>query len=280
MKIKNKQTGGFRRVSYDFKIAMVVLLFLLISIRLALVYYFPSSDILPDKILLFMLLFIVSYLWFQELRDYYDLWMLNRALQESHEQLKQAEIDTITSLVNAMEEKDLYTKGHSERVTKIALAIADELNLDTETKNIIARAGILHDIGKIGISDAVLNKVQKLTEDEWDIIKSHSEKGYEILRPLKFLETEKSIILSHHERYDGRGYPEGRKGEDIRREALILAVADAFDAMNSKRAYREPLSRENIITEFKKSRGTQHSTEIVDVFLGLLDKRPELWERS
>ena len=280
MKSKDKRTKDFHKVSYDFKIAMVVLLFLLISIRLTLVFCFPESEILPDKILLSMLLFIVSYLWFQELRDYYDLLALNRSLQESQEQLKQAEIDTIASLVNAMEEKDMYTRGHSERVTKIALAIADELNLDNETKNIIARAGILHDIGKIGINDSILNKVQKLTEEEWETIKSHSEKGYDILRPLKFLEIEKNIILSHHERYDGRGYPEGRKGEDIRRESLILAVADAFDAMNSRRAYREPMSRENIITELKNSRGTQHSTEIVDAFLALLDRSPKLWERQ
>lgn len=278
MEKKNKAVTYYRRVSYGFKIATVLLLFFLTSFRLILLFYFPNAVIIPDKVLLFIILAIVLYLWVQELRDFYNLLALNKDLRDAHEQLKRAEIDTIASLVKAEEEKDLYTCGHSGRVTEISLAIAEEMNLDEEAKKIIWRAGILHDIGKIGISDAILNKKERLTEEEWKVIKSHSEKGYKILEPLKFLEFERDVILSHHERCDGAGYPDGRREAQIRREALIIAVADAFDAMNSKRAYREPLSRATIISELTVSRGTQHSKEIVDVLLRLLEKNPRLWE--
>ena len=269
----------YHTVSHNFKLAVVVLLFVVILTRLILLFYFPDTDILPDKVLLFVLLVIASYLWVQELRDYYILSGLHRKLEVAHEELKEAEIDTIAALIKTEEEKDVNTRGHSERVTKIALAIANEMGLDAESKRTLSRAGILHDIGKIGIGDAILHKIEKLTEAEWEVIRSHPRKAIEILEPLKFLAIERSLILSHHERYDGTGYPAGRKGDEISREALILAVADAFDAMNSIRAYRNPLPREKIVAELKKARDTQLSAKIVDVFLALLEKRPELWEK-
>lgn len=270
---------GKNGVSHGFKISMVILLFSLTFIRLALDIYFPDIEVLSDKALLGIILFIVSYLWIREIKDYHNLLILNKDLIRSQEQLKEAEIDTIASLIKAEEEKDVYTRGHSERVTAIAMAIADEMYLDPERKKMLERASILHDIGKIGISDAILNKKEKLTDEEWKNIKSHSKKGDEILMPLKFLTEERAVILSHHERYDGTGYPAGLKGAEIRLEALILAIADAFDAMNSKRSYRQPLSAEMIISELKKSRGAQHSPEVVDAFLEALSKKPELWQR-
>jgi putative nucleotidyltransferase with HDIG domain len=269
----------YHSVSHNFKLAVVLLLFILILTRLALIFFFPDTDIIPDKVLLFILLFIAAYLWIQELRDYYHLSALHHELLSAHEELKQAEVDTIASLIKTEEEKDVNTKGHSERVTKIALAIADELGFNEESKSTLSRAGVLHDIGKIGISDAILHKIEKLTEAEWEVIKSHPRKAIEILEPLKFLAIERALILSHHERFDGKGYPAGQKGEEISREALVLAVADAFDAMNSSRAYRDALPREAILAELKKARDTQLSARIVDVFLKLLEKRPELWEK-
>ena len=266
-------------VSHNFKLTVVALLFSIILIRLIMLIYFPGVDIISDKISLSIILSIALYLWIQELRDYYSLMRLHKDLRRAHEQLKQAEIDTIAALIKAEEEKDVNTRGHSERVTKIALAIAEELGLGDDEKNTLSRVGILHDIGKIGINDAILHKIEKLTMDEWEIIKSHPRKAIEILEPLKFLAIERGMILSHHERYDGKGYPSGLKGEEICREALILAVADAFDAMNSTRAYRKALPREKIISELMHSRDTQLSARIVDVFIGLLQKRPELWEK-
>ena len=270
---------SYRSVSHGFKVSVMLLLFSLVALRLIVVSYFPTIDIIPDKLLLLVVLFIVFYLWIQEMRDYGHLLRINRDLEEAHEQLKQAEINAIASLIKTEEEKDLYTRGHSERVTDIALAIAEEMRLDAETKKCIARAGVLHDIGKIGISDAILLKKEKLTNDEWEVIKSHPGKAVKILEPLKFLSTESEIILSHHERCDGKGYPNKLNEEEIRVEAQILAVADSFDAMNSSRAYRELLSKEDIVSELKRVRGEQLSADIVDTFIKLLERKPQLWRR-
>ena len=264
---------------HGFKISMVILLFAIILIRLALIFYFSDAEVIFDKRLLIAILFIIAYLWMQEDKDYHRMLILNKGLRHSHEQMKKAEVDAITSLVIAEEEKDNYTRGHSERVTQTALAIAREMGLDDNKKKLIERAGMLHDIGKIGISDQILCKKGKLTDEEWVIMRRHPDKAEEILKPLKFLEEEREIILSHHERYDGHGYPRGLNGSQIKKEAYILAVADAFDAMNSKRAYREPLSKEAIITELKKSSDTQHSPEVVSALFRVLEKNPELWHR-
>ena len=275
----NNTSKNYRNVSHGFKLAVVVLLFFIILTRLVSVLYFPKWEIISDKIALFIILFIAAYLWLQELRDYYFLLALYKGLQRAYEQLKQAEIDTIESLIKTEEERDVDTKGHSERVAKISVAIADAMGLTKEAKNTLFRAGILHDIGKIGVNDAILNKVEKLTDVEWEVIKTHPRKALEILEPLKFLARERSIILSHHEHYDGKGYPEGLRGEEICLAAMIMAVADAFDAMNSRRAYREALPREKIMSELKNARDTQLSAKIVDVFLVLLEKRPDFWEK-
>lgn len=279
MQKDNNKDRKYSSVSHGFKVAMVVLLFSITFAKIILLLYFPDAEIIPDMALLITMLAIVSYLWVQELRDYHHLLRLNKELIITQEQLKEAEINTIAALIKAEEEKDLYTRGHSERVTNIALGIAGELEFSDEERRMISRAGILHDIGKIGISDAILCKKEKLTDEEWGAIKKHPQKAVDILRPLKFLSSESDIILSHHERYDGKGYPRGHKGPDIHKAALILAVADAFDAMNSRRHYRDPLTRDAIIAELNRARGTQHDPEIIDAFLSLLKKKPEFWEK-
>jgi len=270
----------YQSVSYGFKIAVVIMLFVFTAIRLSLIAYYPSSEIIPDKVFLLVVLIILFYLWIQELLDFNKLIQMNNDLHQTHEQLKAAEIDTIAALIRAEEAKDLYTRGHSENVRSLALAIAQEMNLGYEKKNIINRAGILHDIGKISISDTILNKVEKLTDPEWAIIKKHPENAFAILEPLKFLISEREIILQHHERYDGKGYPRGLTKEDICFEAMIIAVADAFDAMNTKRAYRDALSKDAILAELHKGRGTQHSPKVIDTFLALLERDPQLWQRQ
>lgn len=267
------------RVTYSFKITVVILLFLLTLLRLILLLGFPATEIVADKVFLFIVLLILSYLWIQELIDFYNLLAVNKDLQEAQEQLKQAEVDTIASLIKTEEAKDVYTRGHSEKVTEMSLAIAEEMHLDGESKKTLARAAILHDIGKIGISNDILNKKEKLTDSEWQVIKEHPENAIRILTPLRFLSAEREIILSHHERYDGKGYPRGLKGEDICLEAMILAVADAFDAMNSERPYRKPLIRDAIIEELIHGRDSQHSAQVTDTLLILLKKRSQLWER-
>ena len=260
------------------KRAMTVFLFIIAMGRLIIVLFLPKAVASYDKTLMVMILLIVVYLWFRDSKDYRILLGVNKELENSQEQLKTSEIDAIASLIEAEEEKDEYTRGHSERVRSISVAMAEHMQLGDEAKNLIDRASALHDIGKIGISDAILCKKEKLTDEEMKMIRSHPEKADKILEPLKFLTAERNIILSHHERYDGKGYPRGLRGKEIPVEALILAVADSFDAMNSKRSYRDPLSKNAVILELEKSMGTQHSPEAVSTLLRLLEKRPKLWE--
>ncbi|MCK9571872.1 MAG: HD-GYP domain-containing protein [Candidatus Omnitrophica bacterium] len=269
----------YKSKSHGFKISVVILLFSLSALRLYFIQYYPSSEIIPEKFLFLTILSILFYLWIQEMLDFHKMIRLNTNLCLVQGRLNDAEIDTIGALIKTVEAKDLYTRGHSERVTKIAMDIAKEMRLAQKQINTISRASILHDIGKIGLSDALLNKKEKLTDEEFEMIKKHPDNAAGILGPLKFLNAEKSIIVQHHERFDGRGYPLGLKSDEISFEAKIISVADAFDAMNSRRAYREALSKEAIISELQKSRGSQHAPEVVDTFLKMLEKKPQLWEK-
>jgi len=270
-------------VTHKFKISIVIIVFFLALFRLLDILYLPAFnpavELVSDKALLIIVIFVLVYLWVQETRDYYNLLRLNKDLTSTREQLEQAQIESITALMKAEESKDPYTYGHSDRVTKLALAIAGKMNLGDDFKKVISRAGLLHDIGKIGIQDAVLLKQEKLTDAEWEIIKSHSQQGAKILEPLKFLAREREIILYHHERYDGKGYPGRLMGEEIPLGSQILAVADAFDAMNSQRPYRQAMERDAIIAELRRCRGTQHKSQITDVLLQLLEEKPELWNK-
>ena len=198
--------------------------------------------------------------------------MIKGELLVAHEELKEANIAAMKALIMSEEARDTYTSGHSRRVTEYALAIAKKMGLDHGERKHIEYAGYLHDIGKIGISDAILNKAGRLNDEEWQVIKKHPDTALEILNPLKFLPEEKIIIKHHHERYDGAGYPDGLKGEETPLGARIMAVADSFDAMNSKRPYREALPKDTIISELEKARGTQLDPKIVDLFLDMLEK--------
>ena len=164
--------------------------------------------------------------------------MLNVKLMDMQKKLVENEINIISTLVLTEEAKDPYVKGHSKKVAELCVMISKEMKFGTVKQEIIYRAGILHDLGKLGIVDAILNKPGSLNDDEWSIMKKHPIRAVEILSPLTFLFEEKEIILHHHERYNGKGYPGGFKGEKIPLGSRIMAVADTFDAMNSARAYR------------------------------------------
>jgi putative nucleotidyltransferase with HDIG domain len=180
-------------------------------------------------------------------------------------------VNTIRSLVKAVDEKDHYTRYHSENVTKYAVAIAEELGLSQKEVQKIQRASQLHDIGKIGIPQRILNKPGSLTDEEWVEIRLHPSKGANILEPLKFLEGIIGIVKHHHERYDGGGYPDGLKGKQISLSARILAVADSYDAMLSERPYRKAMSKDKARNELKKESGKQFDPHVVEVFLKLLE---------
>lgn len=191
-----------------------------------------------------------------------------------YEELKQSYFDSIYALINAIEAKDSYTKGHSERVMKTALDISTELSLSDKQKQILQYAAILHDIGKIGVDLKILHKRGILTIEEFRAIQEHPQIGVQILEPVGFLREVKSIIEQHHERIDGTGYPKGLSQENLTIEARIIAVADAYDAMTSSRPYREPMPLDKVIEEFKENAGTQFDSEIVKIFLKMLmDKK-------
>ncbi|MFH1453005.1 MAG: HD domain-containing phosphohydrolase [Armatimonadota bacterium] len=186
--------------------------------------------------------------------------------------LKKSYFSAIFALINTLEAKDKYTLGHSQRVKKYAEIIARGLDLAPERISLIKMAALLHDIGKIGIPDSVLNKPDKLTDEEWDKIKYHPVKGTQILDPIEYLRGAKKFIFNHHERIDGKGYPAGLKGDEIPLEAQIISIADTFDAITTGRRYRKAISFEEAVDEIIRNRGTQFSDEIVESFLGEKDK--------
>ena len=176
-------------------------------------------------------------------------------------------IETFTGFIDA---KDPYTNGHSKRVAIYTRMIAKEMGFEDEELDRIYYIALLHDCGKIGVPDSILGKPGKLTDEEYEIIKSHTICGGEILSSFKSLENAGEGALYHHERYDGKGYPEGRAGEDIPLIARMICVADSFDAMNTNRVYRKRLTKAEIISELESNKGLQFDPEIADVMLMLL----------
>ena len=190
--------------------------------------------------------------------------------EERAQKIEEMSFQTIQTLANAIDAKDPYTKGHSTRVSQYSVMIAEELGWEPDRINDLRYAALLHDIGKIGVPDSILNNPKRLTDVEYDIIKSHTTMGSEILRNRTMIRSAENVALCHHERYDGRGYPLGLKGAEIYEEARIVAVADAFDAMNSNRIYRKSCEPEYIQHELEKCRGTQFDPEYADIFLMLM----------
>ncbi len=198
-----------------------------------------------------------------------------RQQQEMKKRRKQMEtmsLQLMQTLSMTIEAKDEYTRGHSHRVAEYSALIAKELGWSQKEVTNLRNAAHLHDIGKIGIPDTILNKPTKLTEEEYAVIKEHTVIGAEILKNIRLIDHVTAIARSHHERYDGTGYPDGLKGEEIPLPARIIAVADSYDAMQSRRIYRNPLGTEVIYNEILNNRGTQFDPEIADVFLKLLDE--------
>jgi HD-GYP domain-containing protein (c-di-GMP phosphodiesterase class II) len=177
---------------------------------------------------------------------------------------------TLGALVGAMEAKDSYTRRHSRRVTDFSVLTAQTMGLGLDLIESIRFAGYLHDIGKIGIKDSVLLKESRLTDEEYEQIKKHPVIGESIIKDLDLTAHERSIIRHHHERWDGRGYPDGLAGEDIALAARIVAVADAFDAMTTNRPYRRSKDRQEAVEELQVCSRTQFDPEVVGAFLNML----------
>lgn len=184
-----------------------------------------------------------------------------------HQSVLDAYKSTIKALVAAIDAKDHYTRGHSQRVMEYALLGGISLSQNREELEVLEYAGILHDIGKIGIADNILCKAGCLTAEEWEIMRCHPQIGSNILKDIPFLEKARILVLNHHEKYDGSGYPDRANREDIPMGARLLATADAFDTMITDRAYRAALSVDYAIKELYKSSGTQFCPVAVEAFI-------------
>ena len=190
-------------------------------------------------------------------------------LLEMNVQLRHLFLNTIQSLVHTLEAKDKYTEGHSRRVARMAVSIAERLHFTETQLERIHLAAILHDIGKIGVRETCLNKPGKLTPAEFDEIKQHPLISERILKPIEALEDILADIRHHHERFDGTGYPSGLAGEAIPLVSRILTVADSYDAMTSDRPYRKALSVAETLAELRRNAGTQFDPELVTIFLSI-----------
>lgn len=193
------------------------------------------------------------------------------SIDNKQKQLERVTLQTITTIANIIDAKDEYTKGHSYRVAMYSSALAQELGYSKEQVANVKYIGLLHDIGKIGIPDSILNKPGKLTDNEYAIMRRHAEIGGNILEGNNMIDGMNAGAKYHHERYDGRGYPLGLKGDEIPEMARIIGIADAYDAMTSNRVYRKRLSDEKVISEIKRCSGTQFDPKIAEIFVGMIE---------
>ena len=219
----------------------------------------------------------------KSIKQMHEIKRINEELAESNEKLEQAYLDMIQTLRYTVEAKDSYTRGHSDRVSEYSVLIGNKLGLSEEQIKTLRIGGLFHDIGKIGIPDRILLKTEKLTDDEYSEIKNHPSIGAHILGASSIFNNIIPIVKHHHERFDGRGYPSGLKGEEIPYLARIAALADTFDAMTSKRSYRNALELDVVLAEIGRCKGTQFDPELADVFLDILknefDKIKEIQEK-
>ena len=212
------------------------------------------------------ILILLEYMYFEGLYEQ----DMQKKISDHNEDMNR---ELIKTLSYTLEAKDVYTKGHSMRVAEYTKILASNMGFDEETIEKLHFAATLHDIGKIGIPDTVLNKPGRLTDREFNIIKMHTTIGADILKNIDTIKYASIIARHHHERYDGKGYPDGLSGEDIPLEARIVAVADTYDAMTSKRVYRRKTLPDDVIREeFSKNKGKQFDPEMVDLFLKLFDE--------
>jgi putative nucleotidyltransferase with HDIG domain len=193
------------------------------------------------------------------------------SLNKSQKQLIQSYDETLEGWAKALELRDKETSGHSKRVTALTVKLASAMGIKGEALVNIRRGALLHDIGKMGTSDAILNKAGSLDETEMKTIQKHPLDGYELLKQIDFLGFALEIPLCHHEKWDGSGYPNGLKGEEIPISARIFAVADVFDAMTHDRPYRQALPKDEVIQFLQEGRGSHFDPTILDMFIKILD---------
>ena len=200
---------------------------------------------------------------------------INQKLESANDQLKDAYYGTIETLRLAVDAKDSYTRNHSDRVSYYSVMIGKQLGLSEDELETLKQGALFHDVGKIGIPDEIINKPSKLTSEEYDIVKTHAKIGSDILQNITEIIAIASGARWHHERYDGKGYPDGLKGKEIPEVARIIGVADAYDAMTSKRSYRETFSQAKVRKEIVDGRETQFDPYFADIMIDMIDEDAE-----
>lgn len=249
----------------------LVITMLAVIFEAASVYYTVSVSGIFIGIAILILLFINIIRTIHIIRDIIKK-QQREELDKRKKHMEEMSLQLMKMLSTTIEAKDEYTRGHSHRVAEYSVLIARELGWSGKDLENLKNATYLHDIGKIGIPDTILNKPTKLTDEEFSIIKEHTTIGANILKNISLIDHVQEIVRNHHERYDGNGYPDGLKGEEIPIRARIVAVADSYDAMSSHRIYRNQLPLEKIIRELEHNKGTQFDPEIADIFLKLLSE--------
>ncbi|MBQ2101384.1 MAG: HD-GYP domain-containing protein [Lachnospiraceae bacterium] len=223
-----------------------------------------------------MIIFLFIWAFYVIIRNIHET---NEAVK-AKEEVKTLSVEVMEALAHTIDAKDEYTRGHSVRVAKYSRMLAEKLGLSKEDCDNVYYMGLLHDIGKIGVPNEIINSKSKLTEEEYAVIKTHPGVGYGILDEIKSRPDLSIGARWHHERYDGKGYPDGKAGEDIPFFARIIAVADSYDAMTSNRSYRHYLTQDAVRSEIQKNEGTQFDPKIAECMIELMaeDKNFEMHE--
>lgn len=196
----------------------------------------------------------------------------NQGLPTAEDVITKNYLSSLKMLNRILEARDPYTRQHSERVSEYSVKIAQELGLSEDEQEVMRQTALLHDIGKVGVPEAILNKKEQLNPQEWAEVRKHAQIGEEFLEPLKVLHIEQSMVRHHHERYDGKGYPDRLKGEEIPLYSRILAVADSFEAMTASRPYRAAISPVEAISELERCSGTQFDPKVVNALVRVLKR--------
>lgn len=267
--IRDLINGRIREYAYS---ATGFLLFIVscLSQIIVLIFFETISSEIP---LLIGLMFLLIFMVIQQIYDYRTVRdTLEEEVRQKNEENEQMLIHIVRTLAGTIDAKDTYTKGHSSRVADYAREIALRCGYDDTELNNIYMMGLLHDIGKIGIPDYVINKPGRLTDEEYEMIKKHPVLGGRILRNIKEMPELSWGARCHHEKYDGTGYPDGLKGEEIPEQARIIAVADAYDAMTSFRSYRDPMPQSKVRKEIEQGKGTQFDPQFAEIMLQMIDE--------
>ena len=251
---------------------LTLMLFTILPLAASLIQFFISDIYFTDMAIAVMVVLLYVFTLLDtnrrlELAQEREIQML----KDGQEHAKKLFDETAIALVNAIEAKDNYTRGHSSRVADYAKRIALQAGKSEKECNLIYYAALLHDVGKIGIPNSIINKEGELSADEYNMMKSHVSIGYQILSEIKDSPYLSIAAKYHHERFDGSGYPEGLKGKDIPEFVRIISVADAYDTMSSDRRYRRHMPQEKIRDEFIRCSGTQFDPEFAAIMLDLID---------